>query len=142
VMIRDDEVDSGAACGLGGSEGADAGVDADDEANTIGGSALDDIFAQVVALADAMRDMEIGSAAAEFEGGLENDDGGGAIDVVVAVDEHFFFALDSSFQAIEGRFHTGHCQRVVQMIERRGKKMCGGLWLFNPAAEEEIGEHG
>ena len=70
VMIGDDEIDAEAPRGLRRGKGANAHVDADDEANACGCGAFDYIVAQVVALANAMRDVEVGGAAAEFDGGL------------------------------------------------------------------------
>ena len=62
-----------------------------------------------------MRHVKIGRAAREFDGRFEDDDGGGAIDVVVAVNQHFLFALDGGFQAIQRRLHSAHLERIVKM---------------------------
>ncbi len=96
-------------CGsVGGSEGANAGVDADDEADAFCGGALDDFVAHAVAFADAVRHVVLDLAAAEFERGLEDDDGGGAVNVVVAIDKDGFVALDGGAQAVDGGAQSGH----------------------------------
>ena len=87
VVVGDDEVEAEGFGGFGGGEGADAGVDADDEADTFAGGDFEDLVAHAVAFAQAVRDVEADFAAAAFDGGFEQDDGGGAIYVVVAVDE-------------------------------------------------------
>ena len=122
VMVGNDEIDAQALRGFGGSEGADAHVDADDEANAGGGGALDHIVAHVVAFANAMRDVEVGGAAAEFDGGFQNDDGHGAVDVVVAVDENGIFAFDGGVDAIDGGAQTGHLLGCVKMGDRGARK--------------------
>ena len=71
-MIGDDEVEA-EALGFGrGSEGADAGVDGDDQAHTFGGGVSEAGLAQAVAFAEAMGDVE-----ADVGGGVER--GGGAL---------------------------------------------------------------
>ena len=108
MMVCNNQVDAQAAGGFRGGESADAGIDADDEMNSLGRGPLDHIAAQIVALFDAMRNMEIGSAPTKFYRRLQNHDGGGAIDVVIAVDEDAFFALDGSIKAVDGSSHTVH----------------------------------
>ncbi len=135
-MIGDDEVDTGPARRFSSGEGANAHVHTDDQVHAVGGRALDDVFAHVVAFADAVGHMETGCAAREFNGCFENDDRGRAIDVIVAIDQHLFFALNGCFQAVEGRFHPGHLERIVQMIERRCQKAGGERGLFNASPEE------
>ncbi len=100
-----------------GGEGADAHIDADDETDTGGGGALDHIIAHVVAFANAVRNVEIGSASAEFNGRLQDDDGHRSVDVVVSIDKHWFFALDGGIDAVDGGAKAGHLFGRVQMIE-------------------------
>ena len=73
-----------------------------------GGGALDHIAAKVVAFFDSVGNVEVGGAAAQFNSGFEDDDGRGAIDVVIAVDQDAFFALDGGVEAVYGGFHAGH----------------------------------
>src|SRR6185312_13924843 len=87
VMVSDDQVHAQPPGGFGGRESPDAHVHADDEPDARRGRLLDDVVAHVVAVADAVRNMEFRRTAAELDGGLEDDDCGGAIDIVVAVDE-------------------------------------------------------
>ena len=93
-MVGDDEINAATRGGFGGGEGANAGIDADDEVDATRGGLLDDLVAHAVAFADAMRHVIFGLAAAQLDDGLEDDDGGSAIDIVVAVNEHGLVALD------------------------------------------------
>src|ERR1700686_3941262 len=108
MMVGYDQVDSEALRGFRGREGADAHVDADDEANARRGGALDDIVAHVVAFTNAMRHGEVGRAPAEFDRRLQNDERHGAIDVVIAVNEDRLYALNGGINAIDGCAEAGH----------------------------------
>src|ERR1700682_1345017 len=89
-------------------ESAYPGIDTDDETNASSGGALDDIILHAITFANTMRNMEVGSTAAEFDGGLENDNRCGAVNIVVAVNQDAFFALNGRFQSINCGLHAGH----------------------------------
>src|SRR5579872_4113463 len=121
--------------GLGGGEGADAHIDADDEANACLGRALDYVVAHVVAFANAVRNVEIGGASAEFDGGFQDDDRHGAVYVVVAVDEHRLFAFDGGFNSVDGGAEARHLLGCVEVIERGIEIAGGGFGISHAAAE-------
>ena len=129
VMVGDDQVHAQPPGGFGGSESPDAHVHADDEPDTCRGRLLDDVVAHVVAVADAVRNMEFRRAAAQFNGGLEDYDCGGAIDIVVAVDQDRLFVLDGGFDPVNGRLHAGHEVRRVQMSKFGSQETFGGRRL-------------
>ena len=114
-MVGDDQVHTGAARGFCGSEGADASIDADNQLHAIGGGALDHLVAHAIAFENAVRNMKVGAPPAKLDGGFQDDDGGRAVDVVVAVDEDFLFALDCRIQPVDCRLHPQHLERVVKM---------------------------
>src|SRR5947209_16399247 len=90
VMISHNQVHVQPSCGLCRGKGANARIHADNQANAGLGGALDHVIFHSITLANAMRNMEIRRAAAQFNGGLQNDNRRSAIDVVVAVrsEEH------------------------------------------------------
>src|SRR6202012_3367854 len=94
VMIGDDEIEAEGFGGLCGGEGADASIDADDEADALRGCGFKNLIAHAVAFAKTVRDVETDFAAEHFNGCFEQDGGGGAVYVVVAVDEDRLAALD------------------------------------------------
>ena len=122
VMVGDDQVDAEASRGFSGGEGADAHVNADDQANAGRGGALDHVVPHVIAFANAVRHMEVGRAAAEFDRSLQDDDRHGSVDVIVAVNENLFFAFDGGVDAIDGCAQTRHKIGVVKMGERWRKE--------------------
>ena len=96
-MISDNQVHAQPASRLRCIESADSGIDADDEANASRGCALDDIILHAVPFANTVRNMKVGSTTAEFDGGLENDNRGCAVNVIIAVNQDAFLALDGRF---------------------------------------------
>ena len=62
-----------------------------------------------------MWDVEVGCASAELNRGLQDDDGHGAVHVIVAVDENGFFAFDGGVDAIDRCAEASHPVGSVQM---------------------------
>ncbi len=108
-MIGHDQVDAQTLRRVGSGKGADPGIHADDQTDARGGSALDDVIFHAIPFADAVGHMKIRSASAKLDRRLEDDDGGGAVDVVVAVDQDALFAFDGCIQAIDCGLHAAHC---------------------------------
>jgi hypothetical protein len=52
-------------------------------------------------------------AGEHFDGRLEQHDGGGAVDVVVAVEQDGFAAGDGQFEAVDGGGHAEHQEGIV-----------------------------
>jgi len=94
---------------------AHAGVHGDDQPHALGIGCFKHARLQAVALAQPMRNMEAHRAAQHLDGGLEKDYGGGAIDVVVAIEEHRFMLRNGPLKARDGFVHAKHELRVVKM---------------------------
>ena len=107
------------------------------------GRPLDHLVAHAVAFADAVRHVELDLAAAELDRGLEDDDGGGAVHVVVAVDKDGLAALDGGSQALDGGTQSGHEIRRVEMCERGREEFAGPVagsrYRGQPAASQSTG---
>ncbi len=108
VMVGDDEIDAGRAGAFGGGKGASARVHADHQADARCRGALDHISAQIITFANAVRNVKVRLAAAKLNRGLQDHDRGGAVHVVVPVDQNSFLALDGCVQPFNGRFHAFH----------------------------------
>ena len=61
-----------------------------------------------------------------LDGGFEEDGGGGAVDVVVAVDEDRFAGADGALDAGDGDIHAEHEHRIEEMVEGWGEEGFGG----------------
>ena len=142
VVVGDDEVErEGFGFGRGG-EGADAGVDRDDESDSVCGGLGDAGGLHAVTLAEAMGDVvgDLGGAGGvgdALDGGLEQDGGGGAVDVVVAVDEDGLTGLDGAFDAGDGFGHAEQEVGIVEMVEGGCEEFLG---LGDVAGGEESGD--
>ncbi len=140
-MVGDDEVEAEAARGFSFSEGAHAGVDGDDEADAVGVGGFEHARLHAVAVAQAMGNMKADDAAKHFDGGFEQDDGDGAVDVVVAVEEDGLARGDGAFEALDGGGHAEHEKGIVE-VGRLGIEEGEGLGGRGDAARnEQLGEN-
>jgi hypothetical protein len=87
-----------------------------------------------------MGNVEAGDSAEHFDGGLEQDNGGGAVDVVVAVEKDGLAAVDGGFKAGDGGSHAEHQRWIVQMIDGGVKKGEGRGWRVDAAGEKQLRE--
>ena len=108
MVVGDDQVNAESLSCSRRIESPDSSINTDDQANVSSGGALDDIIFHAVAFANTVWNMEVSSASTEFDGGLENDNRGGAVNIVVAVNQDAFLAFDGRFQSIECGLHAGH----------------------------------
>jgi len=138
VMIGDDEVEAEALRGLCLRKGAHSGVDGDDESNSISKCRFEDRGLKAVALAQTVWNVKANFATEQFDGGLEQDDRGGAVDVVIAVEQDGFLARDRCFNAFNGSLHAEHEKRIVQMGYFRIEKCKGFGGGVDTAGDEEF----
>ena len=146
VVVGDDEVEAEAGGFFGGGEGADAGVDGDDELDAFSrgvgeAGGLDAVaFAEAMGdvVADVGGDVEVDGGA--FEGGLEQDRGDGAVDVVVAVDEDGLLREEGGAEALDGGAHSEHEVGGVELGEVGMEEGAGGFRGGEVAAGEDGGD--
>ena len=89
-----------------------------------------------------MRHVEFGLSASQLDRGAKNDNRGGAVDVVVAVDQHALAVGDSAAQALDGGLHAEHAQRVVKVGETGVEKVMGVFGSGDFALGEQRGHQG
>ena len=126
MVVGDDEVEAELGGGVGCGEGADAGVNADDEADTFAGGVLEYFALHAVAFAEAMRDMEADGSAEALDGGSEEDDGGSSVHVVVTIYKDQLTGGDGIADAADGDVHAEHEEGIVELVEA-GREECGGF---------------
>ena len=145
MVVGDDEVEAEGAGFVGGGEGADAGVDGDDEADAGVGGEAEYVGLHAVALADAVRDVvgdllglvRFKRQADALDGGLEQDGGGGAVDVVVAVDEDGFGGADRGKDAGYGFRHAKKLGGRMELVDVRVQE---GVGVSDIASNEDLGD--
>ena len=137
VVVGDDQVDAelaGAPCRLAG---ANAAVDRDDQPHAIGVQLLDRDRLQPVAVAHALGKKVDDVAAEHFERASQDDRGGDAVDVVVAVDRDLLALRDRALQPRNGDVHARQPKRIVQVIERGIQEPRGHFGVAEPAHAEQ-----
>ncbi len=131
MVVGDNEIHPKGFCFFGCGEGADAGVNTDDEADTGGGGLSEDAGLHAVAFAQAVGDVVGDDGGFVFggdplDGSLEEDGGGGAVDVVIAVDEDWFGGPDRPLDAGYGQVHAEHEHGVVEIVDGWVEEGLGG----------------
>jgi hypothetical protein len=95
---------------------------------------------QSVALAETVGYVKTRFAAEHFDGGFEQDYGGGAVYVVVAVEEDWLMTRYRSLQSLDGCGHAEHEKWIVEVSKLRIEEGvglgCGG----DAAGEEQLRE--
>ncbi len=123
------------------AEGSHPGVHCDYEARAIGVSLFQHTRLQAVTLAQPVRHVEARDSAEHLDGRLEEDNGGGAVHVIVAVKQHRLTGGDGSLQPGYGFIHTQHKQRVMKMRDFRIKECEGFSRLGDAASYQQFCQH-
>ena len=145
VVVGDDEIHAEGFGFLSCGEGANAGVYADDQTNSCGGCLAEYSSLHSVAFAEAVRDV-IGDEGGgvfggdSFDGGFEEDGGGGAVDVVVAVDEDGFAGADGTLDADYGDVHAEHEHGVDEVVDCGGEEGLDGRGIRDAAGQKQFGD--
>jgi hypothetical protein len=143
-VVGDDEVNTKAARQPGLGKGAHAGIDADDQAHALFGGGLEDRGLDAVALAQPVRDVKTDGSAPglgsgeHLDGGFEEDDGGGAVHVVVAVQQDGLAAGDGQFKAVYGSGHAAHPKGIVEVGKVRIEEMECGFGSDDAASQKQL----
>src|SRR5690349_20281197 len=137
VMISNDEIQSDAARSFGCSEGPNSSIDADHQPHAIGGRPLNDIVLHSIAIANAMRHMEVCASSRDLNGFLENYDRSRAINVIIAIDQNAFAVSNRLLNARDRLAHSLHQIREVQVIELRAEKFLDRIGVAHSARNKE-----
>ena len=112
-MIGDDQIQPEPPRGFRGSKRANASINADDKFYACGGGILENIIPHAVAFANAMRNVEVGDTAEQFDAGLQDYDCGRSVHVIIAVDKQRLFGCDGPLQSLDCDLHSQHGVRIV-----------------------------
>jgi hypothetical protein len=101
---------------------------------------------QSVALAETVRHVKTSFSAEHLDGGFEQDYGGGAVYVVVAVEEDRLMTRYRSFKPLDGGGHAEHEEGIVEVgklrIEEGVGLGCGGDAAGEEQFREDLGQVG
>ena len=117
MVIGDDAVEIEGAGALHGLVGLDAGVHGDHQLDPLPGGLLQHRNLHSVALHQPLRDM-VGAFRAQHLQSLSQDDHGGvAVNVVVAVNQDLLAPVDGLTDAVDGQSQVAHEEGIVEMAE-------------------------
>ena len=142
VMVTDDDVHT---LGTGIADfinGLDAAVEGDDEAEAILGGPIQGLDGQSVTLIVAVRDIIVEILGEPPEEGVDQGDGGGAIDIIVTVNQDLLLAVDGFAQPFDRFVHVLHQERIVERLQAGTEKGAGLLEGFDAALDQQGGKHG
>ena len=84
--------------------------------------------------------MEARFAAEHFDGGFEQDDGGGAVDVVVAIEQDGFVGGDGALETVDGGGHAEHEKGIVELGYFGVEESEGFSCIGDASGDEEFSE--
>jgi hypothetical protein len=84
--------------------------------------------------------MEADGAAEALDGGLEQDDGGGSVYVVVAVYKDDFARGDRLLDAFDGGGHAEHQVGIAQVVEAGTEEARGFGGVADASRDEQAGD--
>ena len=120
VVIRDDEIDAQLARAPRGVGAADAAVDRHDHVDLVGVETIDGRRLEPVAVAQPFGDEVDDLSAEHLERAPQDDGGGDAVDVVVAVDGDPLAGRQRPLEARHGAVHVGQAE-----TDREGGRATG-----------------
>ena len=141
VMVGDDEVQAKAAGGFGLGKGSHAGIDCNDEPSAFGIRGFEHARLQAVALEQPVGHMEAGDSAEHLDSRLEQDDGGGAVHVVVAVEQYRLARGDGPLQPCDSSVHAQHEEGIVKVGDFGIEEGEGFRRLSDAAGHQQLGQH-
>ena len=117
MVIGDDQVQSQASGGFSGGESANAAVHADDQPDSLLCGPGEDPGLHPVPVVNAVRQMEADLAPQHLNRGFQEYDRGGAIGVIVAIDQNLFALADRRLDAVYRLGHAAHGKGVQQILD-------------------------
>ena len=116
VVVGDDDVDAERPCVCDLVDRRDPAVGGDQEASAALGQPVDRLAAEAVAVLDAPGDKPVALGASVAQGADEDRGGGGAVDVVVAVDRDRLLRGDRTPDRRNRGVHSRELGRIVALV--------------------------
>ena len=116
VVVADDEVDAERLGVCHFVDGFDAAVECNNQRETIVVCVVDGFVRNAVTLVVAVGNVEIECVGVVRQKCVHQRHGCRAIDIVIAVDENFFFLRQGVVEPIHGFVHVFNQKRVVQVV--------------------------
>ena len=141
VVVGDDQIEAELAGPGGRLVAADPAVHRDHQAGALGVQAVDRGRLQPVPVPEPLGDEVADVAAEQLDRAAEDDGGGDAVHVVVAVDGHALPRGDRLLNPMQCLGESGQAHRIVEVIEGRPEKPAGGVRIGEAAGRQQAGDH-
>ncbi len=119
VVIGNDQIDAALLGNLHLIDRGNAAVYGDDDFRAAVDDFREDCGVQAVPFVDAVGDVPVDLAAEDSDGVPEDGGGGDAVDVVIAVNDDFFFGVNRAGDALGRLAQVGDAIGIVQTLEAR-----------------------
>src|SRR5258708_2574851 len=119
MMVRYDEVNTNAEGGLSSLKSPNTGIDADHDLYARSRGSFNHVVFDSVTFFDPVRHMEVGGSAAKLDCCLQDHHGGGAVDIVVTVDQNEFAVCDGGAHALHRFGHAAQQVLRIKPVHRR-----------------------
>ena len=140
-MVRDDDVDAAIDRAPHRVHAGDSAVNGDHEAHgLLSQNALQHFEFQAVAVDQTMRNDVRCVGAEEAEDGLKEDDGGDAVDIVIAVDQDRFFVSNGALDPLACCRNSVNARGIVQISDRRSNEAAVLIFSSDAAAVKNLGD--
>ena len=140
VVVADYHVYSLAAGVLHLLNGLDAAVQGDYEVHARLRGVVDALCGKAVALVISVGDVEVHFRGEALDEGIDQRHGGGAVHVIVSVNQDFLSAGYGVAHALDGYVHVLHQEGVVQVVQRRAEEGAGLLEGLHSPLDQKVGQ--
>ena len=142
VVVADDEVDAQRA-GIGDFvDGLDAAVEHDDKSDAHFGGVVHSLARDAIPLVIAVGDVEVHVRIELAQETVDQRHGGAAVDVVVAVDHDALLPPHGLVEAVDGRVHVVHQERIGQFGELGAEETARLGRRRDATVHEELAQNG
>ena len=137
MVVAHDDVDAAFGCVVQGFEILGSAVERDHQGEAVFRSKSNALHADAVPFFVAMRDVGFHLSSNAFEVAGDHGNGGGPVDIVIAVNEDAFFVFDGLVEAHHGLLHVFHEQGVVHRREGRIEEAQDVFLLLKPTLNQQ-----
>ena len=139
MVVSHNQVDTCFRSCLAGVKRPNSAVDTNDQLVAFFGRVFDHLGFQAVAFFQAAGQVEFRSASQHLQSALQHDDGCNPIDVIIAIDQDSFPALDRLEHARNHPVHVFHQEGIMKLGELRAKESSRLFGGIEPAVEKQPG---
>src|SRR5690606_28409983 len=117
-------------------DGLDATIQSDNQCKSIRSSVIYALCGNPIPFAVAIRYVKLNTRMKGSEKAINDGHGGGAVHIIIAVDQDFFVIANSFFDTKDGLFHILHQKRIVKVIQTWSEEDLGLCVIFDVSIDQ------